>query len=153
MKKFIKFIIGVLFFLIVGDAYAACTVAATGVNFGSYDVFVITPLSSTGSITVTCDLVPPADVTMSIGTSPNSGVMNPRQMKQLTGTDLLNYNLFTDATRTSIWGDGTGGTTTVFLKNVKKNKPVTVTVYGSIPAGQNVSVGSYSDILTVTIIW
>lgn len=148
---FANFIIFSLFLLLTGEVYAACTVTATGVNFGNYDVFVATALNSTGSITVTCDLVPPVDVTISIGPSPNSGVLNPRQMKLLAGSDLLNYNLFTDAARTQIWGDGTGGTTTIFLKNVPKNRPKTVTVYGSISPNQNVSIGSYSDLLTVTI--
>jgi spore coat protein U-like protein len=50
-----------------------------------------------------------------------------------------------------IWGDGTGGTSTVFLKNVKKNRPVNTTIYAIVPPQQNVSIGTYSDILTVTI--
>ncbi|HLF86690.1 MAG TPA: spore coat U domain-containing protein [Nitrospiria bacterium] len=151
MRGFNKFILISFFLLLSGEAYAACTVATTGVNFGNYDVFVLTPLNSTGSITVTCDVNPPTDVTISIGPSQNSGVMNPRQMKRTTGPDLLNYNFFTDAGRTSVWGDGSGGTTTVFLKNVPRNRPRSATVYGSIPPNQNVFAGSYSDLLTVTI--
>ena len=36
-----------------------------------------------------------------------SATFNPRSM--VVGADALNYNLYLDASRTSIWGDGTGG--------------------------------------------
>jgi len=87
-----------------------------------------------------------------IGRSSNSGVFNPRQMKLATGTDLMNYNLFNNNARTRIWGDGTGGTFTT-TRTVRRNRPVTLTVYGRITAGQDVSIGTYSDTLVVTITW
>jgi spore coat protein U-like protein len=135
----------------VGEAGAACTVSATGVNFGAYDVFVTTPLDSTGTVTVTCDQAPPADITISIGPSGTSGGFIPRQMRSASSSDRLNYNLFINAGRSTVWGDGAAGTSTFFLKNVKKNRPAVTTIYGRIPPGQDVSVGSYSDSLTVTI--
>jgi spore coat protein U-like protein len=72
-------------------------------------------------------------------------------MRSPASTDRLNYNLFVNAGRSTVWGDGAPGTSTVFLKNVKKNHPAVATIYGRVPPGQNVSVGSYSDSLTVTI--
>jgi spore coat protein U-like protein len=72
-------------------------------------------------------------------------------MRSTSSPDRLNYNLFVNAGRSTVWGDGAAGTSTVFLKNVKKNRPVFTTIYGRIPPGQDVSVGSYSDSLTVTI--
>lgn len=89
---------------------------------------------------------------MSIGPSPNSGGFNPRKMRLTSGTDLLNYNLYTSATYTDIWGDGTSGTVTVWGKFLK-NKPENMTVYGRIPSGQDVRAGTYTDTLTVTLIW
>ena len=136
-----------------GPVYAACNVATTGLNFGPYDVFNTVSLDTTSTITVDCDEAPPPDVTISIGQSFHSGLLDPRQMKNLSGTFLLNYNLFTDTAKANIWGDDSGGTTTVFLKNVTKNKPRIVTVYGSIPPLQNATTGSYGDNLTVTINW
>ena len=137
---------------IPGKVYAACSVAATGVNFGIYDVFDTTAVDSTGTVTVTCD-DKTRNITVTIGQSTYSGVFDPRQMKNLTSAYLLNYNLYTDKKKKSVWGDGTGGTDTVVIKNVKKNKAKTLTGYGSIPPSQNVSAGTYSDILTVTIIF
>lgn len=146
-----KFLAVLLCLLLAGEAGAACSVSATGVNFGAYDVFVTTPLDSTGTVTVTCDQAPPADIVVAIGPSGTSGGFIPRQMRSASSPDRLNYNLFVNAGRSTVWGDGAAGTSTVFLKNVKKNRPAVTTIYGRIPAGQDVSVGSYSDSLTVTI--
>ncbi|MEW6325518.1 MAG: spore coat U domain-containing protein [Nitrospirota bacterium] len=139
--------------LLASEASAACGVTATDVNFGNYDIFDPAPLTSTGTVTVNCDEAPPPDVTISIEPSMHSGLFNPRQMKLTTGADRLTYNLYTDAGRTSIWGDGAGGTSVVILKNVTKNKPRTATIYGSLPPRQNISAGVYGDLLTVTILW
>jgi len=146
-----RFLGFLLCLFLAGEAGAACTVSATAVNFGAYDVFVATPLDSTGTVTVTCDPAPPVDVVIAIGPSGTSGAFIPRQMRSATSVDRLYYNLFVNAGRSTVWGDGAAGTSTVFLKNVKKNRPVVTTIYGRIPAGQDVSVGSYTDSLTVTI--
>ncbi len=151
--------LAVLLFLVLAaqDGNGACSVSATGVSFGGYDVFANAPLASTGSITVSCNEHPPPDVVIAIGTSRNSGGFRPRKMNRVGGPDLLDYNLFTDSSRAVVWGDGSGGTSTMTLRKVQRDRrnrpPATVTVYGEIPPGQNVSVGPYSDVLTVTITW
>ncbi len=63
----------------------------------------------------------------------------------------LNYNLYLDAARTTIWGDGTGGTQVYSNANPPNNTNVTVTIYGRIPASQDVSAGSYTNTVTATI--
>jgi spore coat protein U-like protein len=145
----------VLFCLVLcAESHASCTVSTTNVNFGTYDVFAANPADSTGSITVACDEAPPPDMLIAIGPSGYSGVINPRQMKNGAGPDRLDYNLFTTASMSVIWGDGTAGSSTVLVAKVKKNQPPRVlTLYGRIPPGQNVSAGSYGDSLTVTIDW
>ncbi|MGB9628096.1 MAG: Csu type fimbrial protein [Thermodesulfobacteriota bacterium] len=132
-----------------------CTVQATTVNFGNYDIFLNIPLDSTGSITVSCTANVPR-ATLTLGTSPNSGSFNPRKMRRSGGTDLLNYNIFTDASRTTIFGNGNSGTSDIRIERPDfGGKPQlwswTITVYGRIPPGQDVSVGNYTDILTVTV--
>jgi len=146
-----KYLAVLLCLFFAGKAGAACSVSATGVNFGAYDVFVATPYDSTGTVTVTCDQAPPVDVTIAIGPSGTSGGFIPRQMRSASSSDRLSYNLFVNAGRSTVWGDGAAGTSTALLKNVKKNRPEVATIYGRIPPGQDVSVGSYSDSLTVTI--
>lgn len=131
-------------------AFPICTVNTTSVNFGAYDIGSAATLDSTGSITLQCTESTP--VTVTIGPSLVSGALVPRSMNLVSGSDALNYNLYTDAGHSSIWGDGTQGTATV-VSSVTAGIPRNETIYGTAPAGQNVAVGSYSDTLTVTIMW
>ena len=153
-KKIIFFI---SFFLVpivcYGNASAACHVSVTNINFGSYDVFAASPTDSVGTVTISCTDGPPGlHATVSIGSSMTSGTFNPRRMKRAGGTDLLDYNLFSTSSRTTIWGDGTSGTATVTTPSrVRSGKPATMNVYGRIPAGRDVPIGSYMDTLVVTV--
>lgn len=149
MTAFVRAGAACLCLLFPFHADAACSVAATNINFGIYDVFVAGPLDSTGTVTVACDRR--TDVTISIGPSATSGMLDPRAMRHLSRPDRLNYNLFTNASRSAIWGDGTAGTSTVFIPNVRRGIPETRTIYGRIPPGQDVSVGAYGEFLTITI--
>lgn len=131
------------------DASAApsCTISATSVNFGSYNVFTGSATDSTGTVTINCNgSAHNVVVSLSRGVSTT---FNPRTM--LKGTETLSYNLYRDAARTSIWGDGTGGTSTYTNANPTNNADVIVTVYGRVPAGQDVTAGSYSDTVSAVI--
>jgi spore coat protein U-like protein len=69
------------------------------------------------------------------------------------GSHQLNYNLYTNSARTSIWGDGSSGTNTVG-DSYTLGIGTTVndyTVYGRIPALQNAYSGFYSDSVIVTV--
>lgn len=65
--------------------------------------------------------------------------------------DRLEYNVYLDAQRQLVWGDGTGGTHVVTDHAKPNNKEVVIPVYGRIPAGQDVRAGRYTDSLVVTI--
>ena len=155
--KFILFFILTVFFLIwqVGIAISACTINTSSIRFGNYDSFSSTPSDTAGTITINCtsDVVK-ANLTLS--QSSTSGSFNPRQMKRSGGTDLLNYNIYTDVARTIIFGNGAGGTTDIGLKRptgIPAPWSQMIDIYGRIPPGQDIPVGGYSDILTVTIDW
>ena len=78
----------------------------------------------------------------------------PRRLSS--GMNTLSYNLYADAGRTSVWGDGTGGSVAVessVLLDVLGWAPTqSFTVYGRIGAGQTGAVpGSYADTVSVTV--
>jgi spore coat protein U-like protein len=153
VRKAASFLLALIAIVPAGRARAACDVVTTNLAFGAYDVFSPVPRDSTGTVTVSCDEAPPPDVVISIGPSAAGGGFHPRRMRHSVLGDTLGYNLYSDPSLGSVWGDGTAGTATVTLPKVKKPKPEVATIYGRIPPGQNVSVGSYSDTLTVTITW
>ncbi len=131
-----------------GAAEAACTISTTAVNFGTYNVFAATADDGTGQITFRCTVPRPPVVTIQLDKG-GSASFNPRQMRK--GSEILSYNLYLDSTRTTIWGDGTGGSQTFTQSNPALSQNVNVTVYGRIPASQDVSAGAYSATVTATI--
>lgn len=133
-----------------GLASAACVVTPPALSFGLYDGLSATPATTSGVATVVCDETPPPIVTLSLGPSGVSGGFFPRRMRHDGGTDTLDYNFYTDTGGTSVFGDGTGGTVTL-SQRVGKNKPWSVTVYGRIVPLQDVSAGTYSDAITLTL--
>lgn len=123
-------------------AAATCGLNVQGVSFGSYDFQSSQNLDSVGRITVTCDVSASYTIALSPGLT---GTFTSRIMQN--GSHQLSYNLYTDLAHVGIWGDGAGGSTTVSGSGTA----VDYSVYGSIPAGQNPYVGSYSDAVTVTL--
>lgn len=129
-------------------AEAACTISTTAVNFGSYNVFSASADNATGQVTYRCTAPRPPLVTIQLDKG-GAPTFNPRQMRM--GSEILNYNLYLDSTRSTIWGDGTGGSQTYTRANPPLNQNINVNVFGQIPADQDVSAGSYGATVTATI--
>jgi spore coat protein U-like protein len=125
----------------------SCTISATSVSFGNYNVFDGAAVASTGTITYACNSRA-TNITISLSKGASSSY-NPRMMVK--GAETLAYNLFTDAAQTSVWGDGTAGTSVYSRTNPPNNTNVNVTVYGQIPPGQDISAGTFSDTVSATI--
>jgi spore coat protein U-like protein len=63
----------------------------------------------------------------------------------------MSYNIYTDATYATVWGNGTVGSL-ISGSIPAGDSSQAKTVYGRIPAGQNsLKAGVYSDSLTVTL--
>jgi spore coat protein U-like protein len=115
------------------------------------------PVSSThvdviGQIDVRC-MSQPGSFTVIIG----SGISGDQLARTLTagGSTILNYNLYVDAARTQIWGDGSPPTATVsgIRRNRGRQTFYNYPVYGRIFAGQPANPGVYSDNLIVTVLF
>ena len=137
---------------------ADCTASATSVGFGIYDAAIATPDDSTGSLTVSCTYTGggvrdvPYVVTLGSANSPS-----PAARWLAAGSYRLYYNLYRDAARVEVWGDGTAGSFVV-SGSVRPGPGVgnetrsnTYTVYGRVPPLQDAGVGNYADTIFVTL--
>lgn len=134
-------ILGACLALPVPAFAVTCTVTVVSVAFADYDVFATSATDTTGTVNVNCG----SSTTYAIALSAGFGTFASRVMTG--GSNQLDYNLFTDSQRLTVWGDGTSGSATVSATAAGG----TYTVYGRIPARQNVPAGSYSDTITVTV--
>ena len=143
----------------LSHAAMSCAVTASGVAFGVYDPVLTTPDDSTGTITVRCVYAGPggADSTNYSVTLSAGGGLGFAPRKLLKGSATLDYNLYRDAGRTQVWGNGTGGTT-IITGNIKvgpgvgnNSQTANHIVYGRIPAQQDPDGGNYADSILVTL--
>lgn len=128
----------------------ACTISGTGVAFGAYNPQSAANNDAMGTVNLACPTsVNSPVVALSAG---SWGTYSPRKMAN--GIYRLNYNLYTTTARTTVWGDGTGGTMTQTLSGgviSGGTKNFSRTIYGRIPGSQNVGAGPYSDTITLTV--
>ncbi len=131
-----------------------CTVGAATLGFGAYDPVVANRTANDDvaqTMVVTCTKGA-TGITLGMGASPNNancpgGGATARCMKDGTNANYLNYQLYSDSGRSSVWTTAitesvTGGITT----------PTNVSVYGRVPSGQDASVGTgYTDAITATV--
>lgn len=123
--------------------------SAGNMAFGTYDPLSGTALDQTSTITYNCTKNTPYTLALSVGTGAGATFA---VRKMTNGANTLNYSLYTDAARTTVWGDGTAGTSMVaapaaagLLTNIN------VTVYGRIPTAQDVAAVAYTDTITATL--
>lgn len=133
----------------------SCTVSATTLPFGVYNPADASPTNGTGTITVSCSVILVgllASWTLSLSPG-SSGVYTTRRLSS--GAATLNYNLYTTAARTTIWGNGSGSTGVVSDSRLLLvgSSSTPYTLYGRIPALQNARAGAYSDSIVVTVLY
>jgi len=128
-----------------------CTISLTSIAFGAYNTQSATPTDTVGTLSVSCASPDPSNSTFSVAFSPGgSGNANARAM--MSGPHPLYYNLYSDAARTIVWGDDSGGGESVAANfPVASRSSVKLSIYGRIPALQNAWVGAYHDLVTVTV--
>lgn len=120
----------------------ACTLVASGLNFGNQNFIGGTAIDSQASLLVKCTKSAAYDITLGDGL--NAATLGARNLKS--GTVTVPYQLYSDAGRTTAWsgiakvsGTGTG-------------VDQTIAVYGRIPASAAaVAAGVYVDTVAVTL--
>jgi spore coat protein U-like protein len=123
-----------------------CTIVQNdAVDFGNY---ANAQIDAAGELEITCNNGLAYEIGLDGGS--NADVAN-REMTG-DGLEVLSYAIFSDAGRTTNWGN-TGGVDT--LDGTGTGSAVQIPVYGRLAAGQGTTItaGAYADTLTATISW
>jgi spore coat protein U-like protein len=136
-------------FTVSASVASNCVISTNNLNLGAFDG--ATDLAQSADITVRCTNATPYEVELSTGAS---GSYGNRTLSN--GTATLNYNLYTDAGHTLIWGDGTTGGTSSATgtgTGMALGQTKTHTVHGQLlaSANANADLGTYIDTITATI--
>jgi spore coat protein U-like protein len=135
-------------FKVAAKVQAVCDVTAVDLAFGTYTSAAGTPLQATTLVRATCTPGSTYNVGLDAGTSPNATVQARKMVS--TGPQALSYQLYSDGSRTTIWGN-TSGTDTV--TGAGTGLAVDHTVFGAVPANQVVPAGDYQDTITVRVFY
>ena len=126
---------------------ANCVVSSSPISFGAVNPISGLNYDASGGITVTCTNGTAWSAAAGIGSGSGASYAARRMTA---GANTLNYNIYTDAARTTVWGDGSGATATI--ANAGTGVGQNVTVYGRVPSGQvTVPPGAYTDTVAVTV--
>jgi spore coat protein U-like protein len=145
-------------FTVSANVLKTCSVSATNLAFGNY-----TPgggaLTSTSTVSVLCTNGTTFTAALN-GGSTTGGTVAQRLMAETAGSGTLQYNLYTAATHTTVWGDATGSSVTQpgTGAGMAAADAQSLTVYGQLPdnatnqaAPVTGATTAYSDTITVTV--
>jgi spore coat protein U-like protein len=136
-----------------------CTVVTTPVAFGGYDPIGAhrsSNLDATGSITVACVKGTAPTIALGLGNNASGSV---RRMRDVPSGDFLSYELYqppnnTPATACSFPGTvvwGSAGANLFSATSAPSKTARSYNVCGTVPAGQNPSIGTYADTVIATV--
>ncbi|MBU3724138.1 MAG: spore coat protein U domain-containing protein [Burkholderiaceae bacterium] len=119
---------------------ATCAISASNMSFGSITTGTTSNTDATSSLTVNCSNGTPYAISLSNG----ANFSNVRRMAW--GASYIEYSLFQDNSRATEWS------TSKAKSGVGNGSDQTLTVYGRIPSGQNVTnTGNYGDTVIATV--
>ncbi|MGB9369466.1 MAG: spore coat U domain-containing protein [Xanthobacteraceae bacterium] len=132
-------------FAVQATITATCTInSASTLNFGTLGVLA-SNTDQTSTLQVTCTNTTPYNIGLDVGTGSGATVA----VRKLTsGGATVNYTLYSDSGRTTVWGN-TVSTDTV--AGTGSGSAQNYTVYGRIPAQTTPAPGNYADTITVTV--
>jgi len=119
--------------------------SATDLDFGSAGVLAAN-IDQQSTITVTCTNTTPYTIALDKGV--NGSSVTTRQLKGGPSNALVNYSLYSNAGRTTNWGQTVGTDTVAGTGN---GSDQAYTVYGRIPPQTTPEPGTYTDTINITI--
>lgn len=124
-----------------------CNISTTAVAFGSVNVVSGLDVDATGGLSVTCT----SGTAWSASADAGAGTLATMAVRKMAnGTNMLNYALYTDSARTTVWGNAADATTVKF-SGTGNGSAQASTIYARVPSSQtSLPAGSYADTVTVT---
>jgi len=124
---------------------ATCVINSTStLDFGSQGVLTAN-VDQTSTIQVQCTNTTPYNVGLDAGTGTGATVA----VRKLTsGGATVNYTIYSDSGRTTVWGNTVATDTVAATGN---GAAQSYTVYGRVPAQTTPAPGTYTDTVTVTV--
>jgi len=134
----------------------SCDVVASDIEFGAFNPLLGGTHDAEGEIDIDCTglLSIGAGVVVQLDDG-QWGTFSTRKMRSAAG-DLLNYNIYTSAARTSVWGDGTLGSVSLTVAGgliSLGHWSATRGLYGRMNLTPAAKPGEYEDVVVVRVIW
>jgi spore coat protein U-like protein len=101
-----------------------------------------------GSVVVSVRCTRGASVSIGIDTGANAGQVAGSTRAMKNGANYLGYDFYQDAAYATLWTNAAPG---LYSFVSASNNPFPVTVYGRVPANQDVPAGLYQDTVVVTV--
>lgn len=125
--------------------------AAPLLDFGVVGGTTTPQLDGALQLTAQCTTGLPYSIGLNAGQVPGNTIANRRLGLDGAGPEVIGYQLYLDAGRSQVWGDGTSG---AVHNATGTGTSQGIAVYGRIPAGQPLPAGgTYRDTVTATIVY
>jgi spore coat protein U-like protein len=132
-------------FDVTADVITACDVTANDLSFGNYNPTLASPNDSSATISVICT----SGAAYTLGLSAGAGTGATVAVRKMTsGANTLNYGLYQNIGRTTVWGETVGVDT---VAGTGTGAAFVHTMYGRAAAQQTAPAGHYADTVTVTV--
>jgi len=132
-------------FTVQATIQAQCVInSASTLDFGTQGVLA-SNVDQTSTIAVQCTNTTPYNIGLNAGTGSGATVAT---RKLTSGGATINYSLYTDSGRSTVWGNTVGTDTQAATGS---GAAQSYTVYGRIPTQSTPAPGTYTDTITVTV--
>lgn len=107
--------------------------------------------SGAGSIVLQCTPGTTVTIALDNGLNASGSIASGRNLKNTASTETLGYQLYQDANRSTVWGNGSNGGSTLSItaaNSAARTLPVFARLFARTPTP---SAGTYTDTVTVTV--
>lgn len=124
-----------------------CTITLNDINHGTVTTLAANNDAASVGDKITCSFADVYSIAFDVGTG--GGTYGTRTLAN--GANALNFNVYSDASHTQVWGDGSGGSAAVTGTSTGGNVADPLTVYSRVFGPQTGKPeGTYSSTITAT---